>query len=70
MAETKLELGDVPRATGVALYVPQGTTRLGVTRQGEDGVHRSLVAGGAGLVGQHRLAPGQRFQAGGSEDLG
>lgn len=31
---------------------------------------RSLVAGGAGLDGQHRSAPGQRFQAGGSENVG
>lgn len=30
----------------------------------------SLVAGEAGLGGQHRSAPGQRFQAGGAENVG
>lgn len=74
MTETKLDLADVPRATGVALYVPPGRRHYAPRRdpaaKGEDGVHRSLLAGGAGLVGQHRLAPGQRFQAGGSEDVG
>lgn len=73
MAETKPELAGVPRATPVwQCTCPRagGTTRLGVTRlpEGKRG-QRSLVAGVAGLGGQHRSAPGQRFQAGGAEDV-
>lgn len=58
MAETKPELADIPRGTGMSQYVPSGRRhhppRRDPAATGEARRVRSLVAGGVGLGGQHR----------------